>query len=42
MADVYKFKVRLKEIETIIWRDIEITSVSSMPMSCTNRSGKRR
>ena len=30
MADVYKFKVRLKELETIIWRDIEITSVSSV------------
>lgn len=30
MADVYKFKVKLKELETIIWRDIEITSVSSV------------
>lgn len=30
MADVYKFKVSLKELETIIWRDIEITSVSSV------------
>lgn len=30
MADVYKFKVRLKELKTIIWRDIEITSVSSI------------
>lgn len=30
MADVYKFKVKLKELDTIIWRDIEITSVSSV------------
>jgi hypothetical protein len=30
MADVYKFKVSLKELETTIWRDIEITSVSSV------------
>lgn len=30
MADVYKFKVRLCELENIIWRDIEITSVSSV------------
>lgn len=30
MADVYKFKVRLKNLEDIIWRDIEITSVSSV------------
>lgn len=30
MANVYKFKVKLKELETIIWRDIEITSVSSV------------
>lgn len=30
MADVYKFKVRLKELESTIWRDIEITSVSSV------------
>ena len=30
MADVYKFKVRLCELEKIIWRDIEITSVSSV------------
>lgn len=30
MADVYKFKVKLKELETIIWRDMEITSVSSV------------
>lgn len=30
MADIYKFKVRLKELGTIIWRDIEITSVSSV------------
>lgn len=30
MADVYKFKVRLEELETIIWRDIELTSASSV------------
>lgn len=30
MADVYKFKVKLKELEDVIWRDIEITSVSSV------------
>ena len=30
MADVYKFKEKLKELETIIWRDIEIMSVSSV------------
>ncbi|TCT14520.1 pRiA4b ORF-3-like protein [Natranaerovirga pectinivora] len=30
MADVYKFKVRLKNLEDIIWRDIEITSVSNV------------
>ena len=30
MADVYKFKVRLSELESIMWRDIEITSVSSV------------
>lgn len=30
MADVYKLKVKLNELETIIWRDIEITSVSSV------------
>lgn len=30
MADVYKFKVRLCELESTIWRDIEITSVSSV------------
>ncbi len=29
MADVYVFKVRFKELRTIILRDIEITSVSS-------------
>ena len=28
MADVYKFKVKLREMEEYIWRDIEITSVS--------------
>jgi hypothetical protein len=30
MADVYKFKVKLCELENIMWRDIEITSVSSI------------
>lgn len=30
MADVYKFKVKLKNLEEYIWRDIEITSVSSV------------
>lgn len=30
MADIYKFKVRLCELESIMWRDIEITSVSSV------------
>lgn len=30
MADVYKFKVKLKSLEDIIWREIEITSVSSV------------
>lgn len=30
MADIYKFRVRLCELEDIIWRDIEITSVSSV------------
>lgn len=30
MADVYKFKVKLCELENIVWRDIEITSVSSV------------
>lgn len=30
MADVYKFKVKLVDFENIIWRDIEITSVSSV------------
>ena len=30
MADVYKFKVRLCEMENVMWRDIEITSVSSI------------
>lgn len=30
MADVYKFKIRLCELENVIWRDIEITSVSSV------------
>lgn len=30
MADVYKFKVKLNGLEDVIWRDIEITSVSSV------------
>lgn len=30
MADVYKFKVGLCELENDMWRDIEITSVSSV------------
>lgn len=30
MADVYKFKVKLCGLENVIWRDIEITSVSSV------------
>lgn len=30
MADVYKFKIRLCELENIMWRDIEITFVSSV------------
>lgn len=30
MADVYKFKVKLRGLEDKIWRDIEITSVSSV------------
>lgn len=30
MSDVYKFKVKLRELENYIWRDIEITSVSSI------------
>lgn len=30
MADIYKFKVRLCELQNSIWRDIEITSVSSV------------
>ena len=30
MADVYKFKVILCELENVIWREIEITSVSSV------------
>ncbi|MBS7008777.1 plasmid pRiA4b ORF-3 family protein [Anaerostipes sp.] len=29
MADVYKFKVSLCELEDIIWREIEISSISS-------------
>lgn len=30
MAEVYKFNVKLTELEDKIWRDIEITSVSSI------------
>lgn len=30
MADVYKFKVKLCELENYIWREIEITSLSSV------------
>lgn len=30
MAQVYKFRVKLNEVEEIIWRDIEITSVSNV------------
>ena len=30
MAEVYKFKVKLNEFEDYLWRDIEITSVSSI------------
>lgn len=30
MADVYRFKVKLKELPKIMWRDIEITSVSTI------------
>lgn len=30
MADVYKFKVKLKYPENVMWRDIEITSASSV------------
>lgn len=30
MADIYKFKVKLCELKNVIWRDIEITSVSSV------------
>lgn len=30
MADVYTFKVKLENLENIIWRDIEITSASSV------------
>lgn len=30
MADVYKFKVVLRDVSNQIWRDIEITSVSSV------------
>ncbi len=30
MADVYKFKVAIKEVPDKIWRDIEISSLSSV------------
>ena len=30
MAQVYKLRVRLKELEKYIWRDIEISSLSSV------------
>lgn len=30
MADVYKFKVKLCELQNVIWRDIEISSLSSV------------
>jgi len=30
MADIYKFKVKLIKLEDVIWRDIEITSVSNV------------
>lgn len=30
MADVYQFKVKLKELPKVIWRDIEITSTSTV------------
>ena len=30
MADVYKFKVKLRGLENFIWREIEMTSVSSV------------
>lgn len=30
MADIYKFKVRLCELENAMWREIELTSVSSV------------
>ena len=30
MAEVYKFKVKLRELENYIWRDIEISSVSTV------------
>lgn len=30
MAQVYKFRVQLKELEKYIWRDIEISSLSSV------------
>ncbi len=34
MVEVYRFKVRLKELETTIWRDIEITSSFSIADLC--------
>ena len=30
MPEVYKFKVKLRELENKIWRDIEITSASNI------------
>ena len=30
MADIYKFKIKLEHLEDRLWRDIEVTSVSSL------------
>lgn len=30
MADVYKFRVKLQELEKYLWRDIEVSSLSTM------------
>ena len=30
MADIYKFKIKLEHLEDRLWRDIEVTSVSSV------------
>lgn len=30
MADVYKFRVKLQELEEYLWRDIEVSSLSTM------------